>query len=254
MSRLNWSMTALGYPAHTRSGGPVVGISHMSTFAAMRFAEEIGVRTGWLLTEGASPQIELVKRGAATAVSLRDLMNEQRVARTEGMSAGSLVFAAGAAGGPRPPTDRPLREWAETQHQPWVEIVDNEVAYWGGLDKDQTTRLIAWFCCQRPLEIDWRQVRIHARTLARLTGGLFEHGWSRNLDLVRADRRTVDLWGGVHQACLLEHAARAVPSQIQAGLRLRLALGEFEADELDDACPLSDETGRAVTRSGLWGG
>ncbi len=211
------------------------------------------MRSGWLLADGATPQLEHVRRGTPTGVSLRELINDRRVAHTEGVSAGTLVFAAGATTGPKPGDAQPLAAWAEANQQPWVEIIDNEVAYWGNLAPAQVERLVAWFCCQRPMDADWRKLRLEPRTWARLRSGLFDHGWTRNLELVHAQRQTTDLWGGVHRACHLEHASRPAPSLVQAGLRLRLSLGELVGDELDEACPLADDTGRlAGRRSGLW--
>ena len=253
MALTNWSMSALGYPANTRSGTAVVGLTHMSTFAAMRVAEELGMRTGWLMADGATPQLEHVRRGAPTQVSLRDFIADRRVAHTEGVSSGTLMFVAGGAGGPRPVEGQPLIAWAESQRQPWIEIVDNEVAYWGGLDAAAHAKLLAWFCCQRPLDGDWRALRFDPRTAARLRSGLFDHGWTRHLELVHVGRKTSDLWAGIHGACLLEHSGRAAPGHWQSGLRLRLSLGEWMADELDQSCPLADDTGRLKPqRSGLW--
>ena len=45
-------MNIAGYPPHTRSASRVVGVTHMSTFAAMRFLEDLGILNGWLLAEG----------------------------------------------------------------------------------------------------------------------------------------------------------------------------------------------------------
>ena len=52
MATQNWSMSLTGYPAHARSGTRVIGVSHMSTFAAIRVAEALGLATGWLFAEG----------------------------------------------------------------------------------------------------------------------------------------------------------------------------------------------------------
>ena len=252
MALTNWSMSAVGYPPSTRSGTAVVGLTHMSTFAAMRIAEELGMRSGWLMADGATPQLEHVRRNAPTQISLRDFIADRRVAHTEGVSTGTLLFAAGSAG-LRPVEGQSLIAWAEAQQQPWIEIVDNEVAYWGGLDAAGQGRLLAWFCCQRPLDGDWRALRLDPKAGSRLRAGLFEHGWTRNLELVNTGRRTCDLWGGVHAACLLEHVGRPLPGQVQVGVRVRTSLGELIADELDEACPLADDTGRLKpNRSGLW--
>jgi hypothetical protein len=255
MALLNWSMTIMGYPAHARSGVRMVGLTHMSTFAVMRFLEASGVVSGWLMAEGAQPQLERVRSGAATWVGLTDLFRDRRVVKTEGLANGRLVFAAattapGGGGTPTPPpSDRPITAWAESRGALWVEIVDNEYAYWGNLDDQRLGQLLAWFICQRPLDADWKQQRLDARTFALLRHGLFEHGWTRNLGLARPDRATTDLWGGVHRACLLEGVATAAPiSRVQTGVRVRLDAGEISAKELAERCPLSDETGKTGPR------
>jgi hypothetical protein len=244
MALLNWSMTMIGYPAHERSGTRVIGLSHMSTFAAMRFVEDLGIVSGWMKAEGSQPQLERVRVGSPTWIGLPELFAERRVVKTEGLASGSLVFAAGAKSDGAPPNDRTLVAWAESRRQPWVEVVDNETAYWGGLDDRQLAMIMCWFLSQRPFEHDWRKVAIEARTLSILKHGLFEHGWTRNLGLAKPERGSSDLWGGVHRNCLLDHSHQPEPSRVQAGLRLRLELGELFGKDLLERCPLNDETGK----------
>ncbi len=253
MPPLNWPQTILGYPEHTRSGARVVGVAHMSTFAAMRFAEELGIRTGWLVADGALPQLENVRQGAPTSVSLAAMIADRRVVMTEGVAQGTLVFAGASGDGSRPGAE-PLKHWAEAHRQVWVEVIDNEISFWGGLSDLQVGRLLTWFLCQHPFEVDWTKARIEKRTLARLRAGLFDHGWIRNLSLVRNERKLCDLWGGVHASSVLEHANRPQPNQVQAGLRLTLDFGEFTSTELAERCPLSDDTGKVVSgrTSGIW--
>jgi hypothetical protein len=255
VANLNWSMTALGYPAHARSGARVVAISHMSTFAALRFAESVGIRSGWLLAQGSQPQLEGVPSGAATWVALGKLFSDAKVVATEGLAQGNLLYAAATPASGQPPADRPLTSWAELHQQPWLEVVDNESCLWGGLSDQQLNRLLTWFCCQRPMDADWQQVRLESRSFHRLRSGLFDHGWSRNLALVRPERKTCDLWGGVHRTCLVEHAGIPLPNQVQAGVRLRVDLGELSGSELTESCPILDETGKLAPgrSSGLWG-
>lgn len=253
MAVLNWSQTVVGYPEHTRSGSRVVGVSHMSTFAAMRFAEELGIRNGWLMADGALSQLENVRRGAPTAVTLSAMLADRRVAMTEGVTSGTLWFAA--AGGTAPVAGQSLPAWAESAKQPWVEVIDNETCYWGGLSDAQAARLLTWFLCQHPMEADFKKVKIQPRTFARLKAGLFDHGWTRNLQLVRGDRKLCDLWAGVHGSCILEHATRPLPTQAAIGLRLTIDFGELSCEDLADRCPLVDETGKLMPGrpSGLWG-
>lgn len=247
-------MTAIGYPPHAKAGVRVVAVSHMSTFAALRFCEDIGIRTGWLLAEGSQPQLEEVDAGSPTWVALGKLFADARIVATEGLASGRLVFAAATPAAGRPAADRPLTAWAEQHHQPWLEVLDNEHCLWGGLADPQLARLLAWFACQRPMDVDWKAVRLESRSFARLRQGLFEHGWTRNLALVRSDRKTTDLWGGVHRTCMLDHAGLPLPVQANSGLRLRIDLGELSASELTERCPIADDTGKLAPGrlSGLW--
>ncbi|MCS6971335.1 MAG: hypothetical protein RMM29_03015 [Planctomycetota bacterium] len=256
MPTVNWSMTALGYLPHVKASVRVVALTHMSTFAALRFCDDIGIRTGWLLVEGAQPQIDGLSAERPTWVALNKLFADARIVPTEGLASGRLLYAAATPAAGKPPEDRPLTAWAEQHQQPWLEVSDNELCLWGGLSDQQLMHLLTWFICQRPLDVDWRQVRLEARTFARLRHGLFEHGWTRNIALVRPDRRTVDLWGGVHRTCLLDHPGVPLPSQVDSGLRLRLDLGELSASELTERCPLADDTGKLMPGrfSGLWSG
>lgn len=250
MATQNWSMTITGYPAHTRSGTRVVGASHMSTFAALRLADAMGVASGWLFAEGSQPQLADVRSGAPVFVQVAQALATRMVVQTEGLASGSLVFAAAAKTDGEPLTGRTLTAWAEAKQRPWVEVIDNEFAYWGGLDDRQLGRLLAWFVGQRPLDLDWTRLRLEPRTQARLAHGLFEHGWSRNLELVRKER--TDLWGGVHARCPLDRGHLPLPSQAQTCLRLRIELGEAEGREVADRCPLDDETGKSRLWSGEW--
>ncbi len=246
MPLLNWSMTMIGYHAHALSGARVLGVSHMSAFAALAFARDLGLRHGWLQTTGPGAQIPGKPPGAISYAAISDLLEDMRSARTEGLVSGSLLLAAVPRTAGEPPQGAHLRPWAESRRSPWVQVIDNEHAYWGGLDDQQTLRLLTWFLCQRPIEVDWRKVVMDQRAVVRLRGGLLEHGWTRNLELVRADRGTTDLWGGVHRSCLLDHGHLSAPSRVGMGLRLRLDLGEITAREITDLrCPLNDETGRA---------
>lgn len=249
MATQNWSMSLTGYPAHARSGTRVVGVSHMSTFAAMRVAEGLGLGTGWLFAEGAQPQLEGLRAGAPQYVSLGQLFAARMVVQTEGLANGSLVFAAGGQSDGEPLSGRSLIAWAEAKNQPWVEVIDNEICYWGGLDDQRLGKLLVWFLSQRPLDLDWRRQVIEGRCLARMRHGLFEHGWTRNLGLA-VPGRAQDLWGGIHLTCLLDHSRLPLPSKVSVGLRIRADLGEFTARDISDRCPINDESGKARLLSG----
>jgi len=243
-------MTITGYPAHARSGTRVVGISHMSTFAAMRMAEAMGLASGWLFAEGAQPQLAGVRAGAPHFVQIGLALSSRMVVQTEGLASGSLVFAAAGRTDGEPLSGRSLIAWAEAKGQPWVEVIDNEITYWGGLDDARLNKLMLWFVAQRPLEIDWKKLRWDPTTAARMRAGLFDHGWSRNLELVRPTR--IDLWGGVHRASILEHGALPLPGKVQTCLRLRVDLSEVSGREVTERCPIDDETGKSRTWSGEW--
>jgi hypothetical protein len=251
---VNWSTTAIGFPPHAKAGVRVVAISHMSTFAALRLCEDIGIRTGWILADAQQHQLEQVPADAPTWVALGKLFADARVIATEGLASGRLVFAAATPAAGKPIDDRPLTAWAEQHHQPWLEVVDNEICWWGGLSDIQLARLLAWFTCQRPIEVDWKAVRVESRCFARLRQGLFEHGWTRNLALVRPERKSLDLWGGVHRTCMIEHAGIALPGQANTGVRLRIDLNELSATDLTERCPVADDNGKLAPGrlSGLW--
>ncbi len=249
MATQNWSMSITGYPAHARSGARVVGVSHLSTFSALRQAEGFGLSGGWLFAEGAQPQLDGLRAGAPQYVKLTDLFATRMVVQTEGLANGSLVFAAGRPEDGEPLSGRSLIAWAEAKGQPWVEVIDNEFGYWGGLDDARLAKLLAWFLSQRPLDLDWRKQVIEGRTLAKLRHGLFEHGWTRNVGLAVPGRHQ-DLWAGIHLTCPLEHTKLPLPSRVSSGLRLRADLGEFTGRESPDRCPINDESGKARLLSG----
>lgn len=223
----------------------MVGISHMSTHEVMRFAEEQHFKTGWLMAEGSQTQLERVKEGTPHWVTLTQLFAEQRIVKTEGVASGSVVFVAATPEAGQPPADRGLQQWAETRKLPWVEIIDNEVAYWGGLSDAQVDRLMNWFCCQRPIETDWRKAHLEAKAAARLRRGLFEHGWTRNLELAKPRKKpTLDLWGGAHRSCILDHNQVPAPSQVSSGVRLTLEGDAWSVVDLNERCILSDDNGK----------
>lgn len=246
-------MSILGYPAHSRSAGRVVGISHMSTHEALRFADHQGMSAGWLLAEGAQPQLERVRQGTPLGVSLVELFADSRVVKTEGLASGSLIFVAAALHRGQPPSDRSLTVWADENNHPWVEVVDNEVAYWGNLTDAQIDRLLALFIARRPMDGDWRSAEWNAKAATRVRKGLFEHGWTRNLDLARKKPYPqCDLWGGIHRLSIIDHVGRPLPSQVQAGIRVAAESDAWNIKDLPaDALLLSDETGKLTHDSGV---
>jgi hypothetical protein len=254
MAQLNWSMTMVGYPAHARSASRTTGVTHMSTHEALQFIESLGLSEGWLQIEGSQPQLERIRSGTRIGVNLPELFASSRVINTEGVSSGALTFVAVDPARGKPPADRTLIAWAEANQAPWLEIIDNDVVYLGGLDDQQVDRLMVWFLCRRPLEIDWRTTHLEARAAGRLRHGLFEHGWTRNLGLVKTLRRqSCELWGGVHRKCILDHAAQPSPTQVQVGIRMSIEGKEWIGKDLgEQRCLLSDETGKLQFGSGFY--
>lgn len=254
MALLNWSMTIVGYPAHTRCAARVVGVTHTTTHDALNFAENIGLHTGWMQLEGSQPQLERIREGTRVGVSLPELFASSKVIQTEGIASGALTFVAADPARGKPPGDRSLVTWADELGAPWIQVVDNDAAYLGGLSDAQIDRLLTQFLSRRPVEVDWRKATIDPRLAARLRAGLFDHGWTRNLGLVKPGRRTLaDLWGGVHRTCILDHSASPTPLQAQVGLRLSCDNGTWSGKDLSDQrCLLSDDTGKLAFGSGFY--
>jgi hypothetical protein len=245
MPSFNWSMTAMGYPEHRRAGAAVVGFSTMSTHEVLRLAEHLGFAAGWLLSEGSNPQLEGLRGSEPAHVQVADLFADRRVAMTDGLASGTLVFVAAPAAAEPPPRDRTLAAWADEKRLPWVEVIDNEVAYWGALQTGHIERLLTWFLGARPLDADWRASRLAPTATGRLLHGLFEHGWTRNLALAKpGGKPSLELWGGVHGTCLLDHANALPPTRVGIGLRCVLAGSEWSAVDAGGRCPLSDDTGK----------
>jgi hypothetical protein len=254
MALLNWSMTVLGYPAHARTKSRVVGVTHMSTHDALHFIEVQGMSTGWLQVEGSQPQLERIREGTRVDVNLPELFASSKIIQTEGVSSGALTFVAADPRLGKPPSDRTLVTWAEEHQRPWLEVIDNDVTYFGGLSDAQIDVLLTWFLSRRPADLDWRKSSLDPRLAARLRHGLFDHGWTRNLELVKVGRKTFsDLWGGVHRKCLLDHTSIPGPSQVQIGLRLCHENGAWTGKDISDQrCVLSDDTGKLAFGSGIY--
>ncbi len=254
MALLNWSMTMVGYPAHARNASRSVGVTHMSTHEALQFFEALGLSEGWLQVEGSQPQLERIRAGTRVDVNLPELFASSKVINTEGMASGALTFVAIDPQRGKPPADRPLIAWAEAHQAAWLEVIDNDVVYLGGLDDVQFDRLLVWFLCRRPLELDWHRMRVDERAAPRLRLGLFEHGWTRNLGLVKTLRRqSCELWGGVHRKCILDHAAQPSPNQAQVGIRMSVEGGAWVGKDLhEQRCLLSDDTGKLQFGSGFY--
>ena len=254
MALLNWSMTTIGYPAHARSASRVVGLTHMSTHDALHFIEVQGWSTGWLQVEGSQPQLERIREGTRVDVNLPELFASSRIIQTEGVASGALVFVAVDPSLGKPPVDRSLITWAEANGAPWLEVIDNDAAYFGGLSDTQIDALLAWFLSRRPADLEWRKTVIDPRLAARLRHGLFEHGWTRNLELVKAGRKVIaDLWGGVHRKCLLDQSTMGVPTAVQSGLRLTYDSGTWTGKDISDQrCVLNDDTGKLTFGSGYY--
>ena len=247
MALLDWSMSMIGYPAHRRCGVPVVGLSHMSVHAALRFAEAHGLFTGWVVSSGPAPHLEGLRPEVPTWVALAEFFVERRVAYTEGMISGALTFVHAVPADGQPPEDRSIEAWAESLRKPWVQVIDNEVAYWGGVDDVLVDALLCWHLCERPIDKPWTQTSLEPEGAAVLRRQLFATGLTRNLSLCRNGWRTaVDLWSGVHHRCMLDHGVHPPLSSIQQGWRAQLRGDVWSVQELDGNCPLDDERGRVT--------
>ena len=187
--------------------------------------------------------------GVSNWVTLAELFVEERIALTEGVVSGSVVFVAAVQAHGTPPKDRDLKTWAEEIQQPWVEVVDNEIAYFGCLDEELTNGIIGRFLCERPLDKDWRQCGLSPSAQVHLTQGLFDSGWTRNCSLVKDQRRpTVDFWGGVNSDCLLDQSRHHPLTVVNTGVRCTLKGETWDIELIEEPCPLDDVTGRATPR------
>ena len=243
----DWSMSVLGYEAHRRSGSRVVGVTHMHTHAALRLAEAMGLYTGYLQCLGQQPQIAGASDDRPMWVSLAELFVDRKVVATEGVIGGGVVFVATVPADGQPPADRSLIAWAEELGRPWLEELDNEVCYWGGLSDQALLRLLAWFAAQRAFtEPAWQELSFQPRTGGVLLRGLFDCGWTRNLALVDKRGHQQQWWGGVHQQAALDHDTVPSPGQVATGVRLSLSGRELRGERLDEPCPLKDDNGRLI--------
>lgn len=250
MALHDWSMNMLGYPAHQRNALRVVGTTHMSAHVAFRVAQQLGFDQGWLLADGEQPHIEGFEPGQVVAATLDDLFIEQRVAYTEGIVSGSVLFVEVGAQHGNPPADRDLLTWTEACDGSWMQVVDNETVFFGGLSDQQIRQLLCWFLVQRPLEAEWSDFDLDAACAQYLMTGLFTHGWTRNYSLVLTGwRPTVDLWGGIHTVSMLAADELKRLGSVQHGVRCVSKGGVWSHKRLhDEDCPLDDETGRATPR------
>ncbi len=254
MALLNWSMTTIGYPAHARSASRVVGLTHMSTHDALNFIEAQGMTTGWLQVEGSQPQLERIREGTRIDVNLPEMFAASQIVQTEGITSGALTYVAADPNLGKPPGDRSLITWAEEHNLQWLEVIDNDAAYFGGLSDQQIDALMNWFLSRRPADLPWKKTTIDPRLAARLRHGLFEHGWTRNLELVKVGRKVIaDLWGGVHRKCILDYGSIGVPTAVQSGLRITHENGTWMGKDISDQrCVLNDDTGKITFGSGYY--
>ena len=74
----------------------------------------------------------------------------------------------------------------------------------------------------------------------------FNHGWSINHNLVSEGRAgKVDIWGGVHERCILEHQAIHRLGSVNEGYHLTLRTATWTGEAIhEDSCPIDDITGR----------
>ena len=244
MPSTDWSMSILGYERHTRSGSEVIAVTHLSTHDALVLANAIGLQSGWIWCDEMAAQIEDLPSDRPTWAPLTTLFTEQRVANTEGMVGGALTFVH-AQENTEPSKDVKPQQWAAGGKRAWVEIIDNEMAYWGGLNDEQQRLLVTWFCSRRPLDGQWQSREITMETWQQIKPGLFRHGWSRNCDLVSDGRKLKqEWWAGIHAKSALHTDLTQPLSVFNQGVLLRVQGQLWIAEPLSDKCPLDDKYGR----------
>lgn len=239
----DWSMTILGYQEHVYSGSEVIGVSHMSTHDALVIADAVGLNHGWIWCDEMAAQLEDLPADRATWNTLQDLFADERVIKTEGMVGGLLSFVA--ANEDAVPDDRTPREWAEDKGCAWLESVDNEMAFFGGLNDQQQRQLMTYFLCRRPLDGQWKDTTIDDALWTELRSNLFQAGWTRNYNLVEDGRRIrQEIWAGIHENCPLDTNDRPCLSLMNSGLKLRNRNQAWFIESREGNCPLDDEYAR----------
>ncbi len=251
MALVDWSISIIGYPKHERSGVPMVGVSHMTTYEALRFAESIGQFTGWLLVDGMPGQIDDAPLYTPHWSVLAELFVDERVNETQGVMSGSVTFVSAVRADGEPAEGIELGVWAQKQGRLWLEVHDNELCYWGGLNDEQIDALLAYVCARYPVPYSEEVTVLTEHDAAQLRTGLFQHGWQRNGALVREGGRypVVQLWGGVHSDCVLDHGQKQLPSEVNVGWSLTCKKGHWTTKSLNVVCPLDDERARTFGRN-----
>ena len=244
MPSTDWSMNMRGYERHTRSASAVIGVTHVSTYDALVVANVIGMQSGWIWCDEMAAQVEGLPSDRPTWAPITNLFAEQRVINTEGLVGGVLTFVH-AEESPSPDGSRSPQEWAEDNKRPWIQVVDNELAYWGGLNDDQQRLLCSWFCSRRPLDGQWKDRELSVEAWQSLKPGLFRHGYTRNCELVSDGRKfKQEWWAGVHQKSALAQEQLAALSAYNQGVLLRVHGQLWHVEKLDEECPLDDKFGR----------
>lgn len=249
MALLDWSMVMAGYPANERNRLRSVGVSHMSTHSMLRVAEHIGIYTGWIACAGVTEQFDRDRDDPQWTV-LAELFVENRVANTEGMTSGTVTLVGAVPADGDPPADRDLIDWAEENGRVWVQVLDNERAYWGGLSDQQIERLLVWFLNQRPLNDPWQDQELHKNLRKALLSGLFQHGWTRNCSLVEEDGKAgQQVWGGIPKDTDVDRDDLSTLQQVDTGWYCSRSGQTWKGLKLDIPCPLDEVRGRTYGRA-----
>ena len=247
MALLDWSMTMLCYPAHRRSGAEVIGLSHMSLYAALHWAEMAGLSTGWLSADEDPLLLDGAVSGERNWVTLANLFMQGNVAQTEGVVSGTVTYVPAEPSNGSAPEDRDLIAWAEEQGLPWIQMVDNEYCYLGNVDDQVLRKLFIWFLNQRPLTQDGYDDTMTDRAFAAVRQGLESFGWTRNCSLVRLQRSvSQDLWAGVHERCILDKRGYHTLSEANLGMHFFRTNGCWQVNILENDCPLDDVYARVT--------
>lgn len=242
MPLLDWATTIVGFPAHHRSAVPVVALSHMACHEGLRVAERLGWFTGWIAIDQEQPLLEGVPIGKPSWVALASLFVDGRIGETQGMVGGTVRFVPAAPAHGEPPAGADLFEWANSLGRPWLELTDNEQAQWGGLTQTEIEAVLRFFVCTRPLDLDWTTCELDPASADLLRAGLFEHGWTRNGELVSSKEQV--LWGGLPHRGALDGTQIHILSVIQRGLRVKHDSTRWRAVPAAGHCPLDDASGR----------
>jgi len=241
MPLLDWSSSLIGYREHQLRASRVLGVHPSTIHGALRLAEELQLYTGWMQADAAPAHVVGLTDTSPNWSILAELFVERRVALTEGPVGGEVVFVATAPAHGEPPRDQGLLSWAEQLGQPWLQVIDNEMAFWGHLQPWQEQVVLRWFLEQVPLPSQ-RHRQVEHGLAEELLGAACQHGLTRNASQVQDQQQA--LWAGIHDDCPLPHRHCPLLSQVDQGWRIQREDTRWCRDQLLEGCKLDDRRGR----------